>query len=494
MLKKYKKTIIISLIVFALSIIMCMGFIKMHYTVDTYTIANIGYLEYATNWSLKDGRILMYILLLLMNILKVPLEITNYIFEIAAIIISTVSVMIIYNMVIKIKDTDSKMMKSILLVISYLVVFNFMYVEALYFLESIIISTSILLFILATKNLLKETKKGLIKAGLLAIIAMFAYQGTIGFFIVLSISMIIIKKQKIDKELLKYILYIGIITFIAVLVNLIAVKQINNYFGTNNARLRLQNIVSNILYIVYNMGFILTNTCGLLPRYFFLGITIFLILISIIYIILKKENILHITNIMIILVVAIIGSFVVFIATKASFDCGRMYMGIGSLPMLIIIYLYTATNIFNSKIFRTTLYAYCLIILIFTFFDYTILMQDVQYKNKLEKEYCNNINDFIKENDINIKKATVICVPGKRNEIYFEQIKRKNKLTINEVRGYAGAIPAINVYTNLDLEKIDASKTMQDEYIKRIQEGNKGINDTYSMIIDDVLILPAFIW
>lgn len=329
MIKKYKNEIIMFLILFVFSILMCNGFVRMHYTVDTYKVADVGYVEYATKWSLKDGRILMYIILLVMNICNVPLVVSNYIFEICAIIISIISVMTIYNMILKFKSVDSIKGKSIILIASYLVIFNFMYLEIFYFLESIIISTSILLFILSTKNILKGTLKGVIIGTILSIVSMFVYQGSIGFFIVFSISMLIIKNQKINKDLMKHIFFIGVITFISVLINLIIVKYIDDYLGIYNARLGLKNIIYNIRYMINNIHLILINTCGLLPKYVFLLSIVGLIFFYVIYNIFKKEDKQHIINILFIFIIAIFGSFVLFVGTTTSFNCGRMYVRSG---------------------------------------------------------------------------------------------------------------------------------------------------------------------
>ena len=78
---KNKKIIIEFLIIFLLSLLICNGFIRMHYTTDTYKIADGGFANYAKNYSLKDGRIIMFGLLSICNVLKLPIEIVNFLFD-----------------------------------------------------------------------------------------------------------------------------------------------------------------------------------------------------------------------------------------------------------------------------------------------------------------------------------------------------------------------------------------------------------------------------
>ena len=62
-----KKDYIIFLVIFLLAVIMYINWINMHYSADTYNIINVGYEKYATNWSLKDGRLIMYFITMICN-------------------------------------------------------------------------------------------------------------------------------------------------------------------------------------------------------------------------------------------------------------------------------------------------------------------------------------------------------------------------------------------------------------------------------------------
>ena len=132
---KNKKIIIEFLIILLISLFICNGFIRIHYTTDTYKIVDEGYANYATNWSLKDGRIIMFALLSICNALKLPIEVVNFVFTILGIFISCISVIMIKNMIMNIKEPHNKTAELYVLLLSYLLIFNFMYIEAIYFLE-----------------------------------------------------------------------------------------------------------------------------------------------------------------------------------------------------------------------------------------------------------------------------------------------------------------------------------------------------------------------
>lgn len=162
--------------------------------------------------------------------------------------------------------------------------------------------------------------------------------------------------------------------------------------------------------------------------------------------------------------------------------------------MLIILYLYVGTNIFKNKIFENLFFTVMIISMLFNFANYIVLMQEIHYKNKLESQYCSKIENFIQKNNISIDKATIVCVPGKRDRIYFNEIKSRNAFSINEITGYVGAVSGLNTNSNLDLEEINVNKDIYQEYMKRIDDGDKGIEESYILIIKDILVMPAFIW
>ena len=123
----YKKDIITFIIIFAIASITLIGFFPMHYATDTYNIINIGYKEYMMNNSLKDGRIVMGILVFIANAFNMTIEIWIPILLILAIIISCISVIILKNTILSYKFAKNKWVELIVLLISYYDKNNFNY-------------------------------------------------------------------------------------------------------------------------------------------------------------------------------------------------------------------------------------------------------------------------------------------------------------------------------------------------------------------------------
>ena len=126
--------------------------------------------------------------------------------------------------------------------------------------------------------------------------------------------------------------------------------------------------------------------------------------------------------------------------------------------------------------------------------NYVVRINESRYKNVLEKEYCNAILEECNKKEYVLKEACIIPVSNYEDMIYFNQIKTKNAITINEIKGYESAISGFNVNTGKKIKEIKETKEIVKKYLKEMSKGNKGINNTYIMYIDNVLVMPAFIW
>lgn len=495
-LKREKKKVLEFLIILILTLIICNGFLRMHYTTDTYKITDEGYINYAIKWSFKDGRPIMFMLLIICEFIKIPIEVTNFIFTLTGIIISCIATIIIKNIILGLKSTNNKKNELLVLVLSYLVIFNFMYIEAIYFLEIIIISLSILLYVIATKVIIERRKNYLINALILVILGVISYQGTISFFIAFSISMLIIKNKKFDMDIIKDFFIIMFITIISIILNIVVVKISSSYIGITQNRFNINNILNNLCYIINNFTSILLGTCGILNKYCYITYLAVILIIALIYAkIHTQEFEQHYIRIFCITIISIGSCFLVFLATLSSFDCGRMYIAIGALPSFVLIYLYVNTEMFGKKnLFLKFLYFIVILWFIINIITYILRIDEAREKNRLEKEYCNNIYNYYAENEIVLENTCIIPVNYNEDIIYFSEIETRNKMTINEIRGYQSAISGFNVNTGSKVKEIKASREIIEEYRKRIKNGEKGINGTYIMYIEDILIMPAFIW
>ena len=145
-MKKRQKDFLIFFGIFILAILMYSNWLTMHYASDTYNIMNVGYETYATNWSLKDGRLIMYLITMICAKLNVSIEIYVIGTLLGALLISAGCVIKLKNTILK--NGESNLKKEILITIaSFFTIFNFMYIENMYFVEAIVMALSLLAFI-----------------------------------------------------------------------------------------------------------------------------------------------------------------------------------------------------------------------------------------------------------------------------------------------------------------------------------------------------------
>ena len=146
----------------------------------------MGYDTYMKNWYLTDGRIFSAMFLFIMKIFNLSVENANTISLLFAIVITNISVMKIFNWTEKYVQIKNIKEKIILLIICYVIFWNFTYIENMYFLESSIMALSVLFYTMSAISLVEKNKYSFLKALMFAILGIISYQGTIGFLFILT--------------------------------------------------------------------------------------------------------------------------------------------------------------------------------------------------------------------------------------------------------------------------------------------------------------------
>lgn len=497
MKKANKKDLKIFLIIFIISCLTFINYLKMHYATDTYRIMNVGYKAYATNWSLNDGRPFMALISLIAEAINLPIEYYVIITAIGGILISSISVIVLKNMILEIKPEKNKFIQIIVIIIAYVTIFNFMYVENMYFVEATVMSLSILLYILSIKYM---NKGKIIISTILAIIATMCYQGTITFYLVLAIIFSIIRRNKIE-EIQKDILSIIAICAIAYICNIIQIKIVGNILGLEQTRMSgISTYIKNAIYILensFNMIFytILFNSCGLYYKGLFL-IFIQIIFITVIIHSLKQKDLETLPKMIFILFLIIIATYAMCIISFGSYDTGRIHMIIGATIGILFMIIYTKTNIFENNKFINIL----LIIYLITYIVNAIYITHLhKMVNEKEKESAEQIQSYIeryeRKNNIQVKKIVGFKV-NRKDLGFYNDIKNKSVLTYNAIKCSWSYIGAINFYTGRELEK-RASITRQEynNYINKYLEmyTEKEEKDLTCICIGNTLYLNIYI-
>lgn len=258
-LAQYKKDALLCLILIVFTCLIFLPFLQGHYIPDTYNIIEKGLEGYSMDNSFLDGRIVMGLLNLLVLKLNIPIIVYVIGTLLIAIMLSCVVVILLKNSITKYRKIENKWIEILVLVLCYVTIFNFMYLEQLYFIECIVMAASLLLYTIGA-NILVDRKKGYLwKSALCVISGMLCYQGTIGFFLVLVLLYSIFKNRNKVIYILKDVILSGILVVIAGLVDLGCVKVVTTYFHTTQNRLST-DIFENILTILNNISKTLTDT------------------------------------------------------------------------------------------------------------------------------------------------------------------------------------------------------------------------------------------
>ena len=493
-IKNKKEQILLFFIILSLAIILCGIFLKFHMITDTYWNIGRGYEEYRKT-PLKDGRIINYISLSVANSLNIPFRVYQFIMMLGTIIIYSLSVYIIYNCLIqKLKNKkneeekdSSKIVKTIIFIASFLTIFNPVAVEAFAYTE-IVISLSIYLYTKAAIILNKNEKFSILKSIILIILGILSYQGTVNFFITLSIFLFIIEGKKNIKQWIKYLLKIGIISFIALII-MISVLNISNYIlGTNQTRIGNNNIsiLDRILGItVKSLVLIANNKFNLFPRYLIISY----IAITVILIFLQNNKTKVIFKYLFFIAVSVLSCTIPIYLQKTPIISPRMSFSIGSIIGLSINYIIFNKNQTNKKI-DILLLSLGIISILINLYDYiNIGMMNIKTKEQ-EEIYVKKIEQCIakyeKENNIEVKKASFA-----REKTYKDTYCNmpSNTFTSKAINASYSNIHCINYYTNRNLEK----ETMDIEIYKKFREKSYGsFNEEQIKFIGDTVYICIY--
>lgn len=465
-MKEKKRNLIIYLILILITIIMCFPYLTEHYSSDDYTIIGYGYYKYGIEKFLNDGRVFSSVITLLAGYWNLPIKVFIQGLFYIGILISCLCVIKIKNIITKIKPEKNLKETVLVLGISYCIIFNFMYLENMYFAEIPIMALGILLFIKSSKKLV-ESKY--LKSLAYLIIGELCYQGTINFFITFTFLLLIIKNKGINKEVIKKVIISGLFCLISVGINLIQIKLCGRIFGFEQSRLGgIQKIPRNITYIMLHIGDLLTNTCNFFPKYVFLIFLLILYITTFIYDLVKIKEYSNSFNLLLISIVAIFSSVAINIVSLSSFGLGRMVFSIGALIGLIFMYLYCSTNIFGeSKIFKYFLLFVLSIYIVMNFLNYTLQMYCNKMANEMDKEEALQVNEYIleyeKNNNIEVKN---IAFTYDKNITWNYNLFFDTSYTSRALMVWWCNIDALNYYTGRKLETVQMDENIYYAYFK----------------------------
>ena len=247
-----KKNAIIFVIIFIISIAIFFPLLLGNLIGDDYLISSIGYIDYIKNYSLNDGRIFCTILPIIFNALHIPIFTGKIIALMITLAIASLTVVKLKNIIDKYKKSNGIKQSILVTLISFATIYNFLFIDEIFYIEAPVIVSSILLFIMAANILVTNNKKSLIKSLLLVVIASFCYQGTILVFFAMSFLFSILKNKddvkRVFIDLFKSICIAGIATII----NFAFIKIYGKVNNINSRAININKIKRNIAIIFEN--------------------------------------------------------------------------------------------------------------------------------------------------------------------------------------------------------------------------------------------------
>lgn len=451
--------------IFFIAIISTIFFLKPHYCIDTLEFLTNGYNSYINSKFLVDGRI--FSVLLLKLVIDLPMKYIIPITYIIGILISCISVMYIRKYILEYTKNEEKL-KILPTIISYTVIFNFMYIDTFQFLEFPIIAISVLLFIISAKMIVEKKDKYILKSFILALIAMFCYQGSINVFIMTAFLFSIIENKKINKKLFFDMLKMGTILIITMGINYCFTEIVG---GTSRVSFE---IIDNLKKALISVGLTIFNSASHYPEY----LQLIFILIITIYCLIKKYKI---TNLIYIYVLCFgVNIIILMIDGPSPSDIlqqnGRVFISVGALIGYIVMYLWcTNEEIQKCKIIKIITILY-FITLVFTYLQYTYMYMKGQ---GIDEYIITNIDEVIskyeEETENKIKKFDYAISFDNYQKIETSNILKKeysqmNSITIKKARLSSAIFNEVLFWEHADreIERIHSNMNLEEEYFKNI--------------------------
>lgn len=398
-LKQNKINIIIFVITFTITCVIFLPFLIGHYATDTYNIYSMGYKNFALSNSFKEGRIITGGCALLMDAIELSVETSLLIMLLMALIISNLAVIIIKKIIEKYKTAQNIKQQIIITTISYITIFNFMYLDNLYFWECGIMALSVLLYVISANILVEKNNKYVLKSIILTILGVMCYQGTIELFFAYVLLFSILKNKENIKEIIFDLFKCIAIAGFAIVVELIVIKVISNVIGKGTNRYgSIKKIFGNIIFILASLGNELYTTSNFFPNGLYIGSLVTLSVIFVVYLLRNKKEDILMYQYLAIVIITIASAYVINLTTLSSFDAGRLRVPIGALIGIIFIFLYVRTDIFEKKgLLKNIIIIVLMIYVIINTINYESMIIQHKIVNKLEKQEADQIEQYIKQ-------------------------------------------------------------------------------------------------
>lgn len=461
---KNKKNILLFLAITFVALISNNAFLQKHYYGDTIILMNIGYFQYAKDFFLADGRLFSALHCFLAGLLNLHIDLHLFLSTLIGIFLLSLSTLILYKFTIKYLNIENKLQNALVLFSVFTIIFNHMSIEYLLYAESCIMCLGLLFSILATIFYLIDTKQNYLKSFLLLLISTICYQGLINIFPILVITLKFLhsKEKNFLKLYIKDTFITGIFFAGTLIISSILLLVIGKIFNITNNRINTLNLAEifnrlSELFIITKIVFV--NQLYVLPDNFAVAMTITtLILLTISC---KRKT--DIIKYLLVIVNAYV--FCIFPLIVYIFMSRRIFMAIGALMGISLLFVATQNN--NTK---NKLSAVIISIFIFGYFVFNIFNNftntQLYLKTFLQDEKtCIEINSLLQEYEETSKntitKLSYIYSTNPHN--HYDGIKEIMSLTEKKLYTHWTIDPTLEYYCNRKFKKVNFPEEIYNE-------------------------------
>ena len=471
---------------------LCAPLLQMHISSDTYNFMDLGYFEYPLAYFIQDARLVSTFITYLAGLLNLSYEFFIVLMQILAIVISAFSIYYLYNTVKERAKISGWLQKVLVIMASFILIFNCMALEYLLYAECSVMCLSLLLSIIAAKIFTdNNTKNRNIKTILIMVIASFCYQGSINIFLPLSILFLVIDaNRKQAKELVKKILVACGIIVSVYLINVMAIYLINAILRIEQQRIS-GGILNNLLNFKYIMRAIIMNTLvynyNLWPK----GITIIFVVITLIILLFQKEKFRNIVQYLVLIILSFgICAAPVFFMKSPSIE-SRMVMSIGGIIGMSLIYLIILKE--SNNIIKNIIGAITIIFFIYNSVNTIQIYTTHITTNKIDANMGIAIKYKIEEYEEetgNVVTKVGYYRDAKHRDYHYGWDKKYSSFGQRAFDNYYCIIEALNYYCDRDFERVKMDKEIYNKYF----EGKdwQAYSDEQIVFVEDTMYICTY--
>lgn len=404
---RIKREVWIFLIVFVLALLMCMAFLQPHYTHDTYYIEVNGYAKYTAMNFLPEGRPITGLVMILAELINIDIEVLGVISFVIAIAFLSLSVVLLYKIMTKDNKNKNISNQVITLLVSFLIIFNYLMIEHIYFLESSIMSLGILLSVYACKVITNNEKYKYFKSYLILLLAVFCYQGSIAIFPMIILTYFAIVEKCDWKTYIKLIIKLMLIYGSLMLINIMVTR-----FLFNGTRFEIGTISVTLTDIIATAKNLVVNSLNVLLPY----MHIVIIALTLVILCVSKNSYPNKIQIITRYFIVVLASIAICLTPAVVMSSLELQprtciafgatIGISFWFMLDIL-----ENGYHKKVLKWTIFSIICIVSILNIALYFIITHQHIRLNQLDKEILNKVSEKIEqyeaENNITITRLAI---------------------------------------------------------------------------------------